>query len=343
MRDPKDPRDDDRAGKATEPEVETMRRLLHHAGPRQEAPAHVVAEIKQATYPAWQSKVRAVAQARRRRRLLILAAAALLAIAAALWRLTPQMFPPGEPPVRVATIETMAGDVTAGGVGDLVPGTELDSGSTIETGASSHLTLRLTSGTSARLDEQTVLQLTSANILELERGAVYLDTGHGPDSPSLTVSTRYGVARDIGTQFEVRLLAEALRIQVREGEVDVELGAASYSVDAGDTLTVDADGTVHRDDVSAHDPSWAWILQTSPPFELEGRTLGEFLDWVTRETGWQTRFADPALEREITGTLAHGSIAGFRPDQALDLVLPGYGLRYALKDGILVIEQAGQR
>ena len=233
-----------------------------------------------------------------------------------------------------------AGEVGAGS-GGATTGAGLDAGSTVETGPESFATLRLAGGASARLDAGTVLRLASATALELERGAVYLDTGSAPGAAALEVATRYGVARDIGTRFEVRLLDDALRVQVREGEVEVDLGAATRRAGAGGALQIGADGTVTREDVSAYGSSWGWILRTSPPFDLEGRTLGEFLDWVARETGWHVRFADPALEREVAGLVGHGSIAGTRADQAPDLVLPGFGLRHRIEDGTLWIEQAG--
>ncbi len=321
---------------------ETLSRLLHVAGPRQDAPASFVAEVKRVTRPAWRSKVRAVARARRRRRAWTLAAAAALLVSAGflLWRLAPGLAPASSAPVRIATVEVAVGAVTFdGGAG--APGTGVEAGSKIETGPGGRLTLRLASGASARLDGGTVLRLESASALELRRGAVYLDTGPAAPVAALEVSTPYGVARDVGTQFEVRLLEAALRVQVREGEVEVDLGEASHVADAGTALEVGAGDVVTREDVPAHGPAWGWILGTSPPFELEGRTLGELLEWVARETGWRPRFADPDLEREVTTTVLHGSIAGVRPDQAPDLVLPSTGLRHRVEDGTLWIETAG--
>ncbi len=336
-------RDEDLDDRAREPEDgEPLSRLLHLAGPRPAAPDRVVAEVKRVTYPAWRSKVRAVARTRRRRRAWMLAAAAALVVSAGflLWRLPSMPSPAAGVPVRVATVEVAAGAVTAGGAG-LVAGAEIGAGSEIETGPGGRSTLRLAGGASLRLDTGTVLRLESTTALTLERGAVYLDTGSAPPAAAFQVTTPYGVARDVGTQFEVRLLDDALRVQVREGRVEVDLGGRPHVAPAGTALRVDAGGGVHRQEIPAHGPAWSWILRASPPFELEGRTLGEFLEWVARETGWRPRFPDPDLEREVAGTVVHGSLAGVRPDQAPDLVLPSSGLRYRIEDGTMVIEQAG--
>src|SRR2546427_815740 len=78
--------------------------------------------------------------------------------------------------------------------------------------------LRLDAGPSVRLDAGSDLRLVSAHVLELRRGAVYVDTGarspngsaatasgaEGPASP-IEIRTSLGRVRDVGTQFEVRL------------------------------------------------------------------------------------------------------------------------------------------
>ena len=73
-------------------------------------------------------------------------------------------------------------------------------------------------------------------------------------------------------------------------------------------------------------------------FEAEGRTLGDFLGWVARETGWQVRFAEPAAASVYEATVLHGSIGGVPPDRAPGVVLPGAGLGHRLEDGVLWIE-----
>ncbi len=348
-------RDPANAG-APEPAAdESLSRLFHFTGPRPAAPAEMVAEVKRLTRPAWQAKVRAVARRRRRRRRWTMAAAAVLILSAAgaLHRLAPGPRTNGtsSPGAAswVAEVQVSAGVVdlyqggshTATAAGTPAAGTMIAAGSVIETGPRGLATLRLAGGTSARLDAGTVLRLATASALEIERGALYLDTGAAPVGARLEVTTPYGVARDVGTQFEVRLLEDALRIQVREGEVEVDLGEESYAAGAGTALSIGAGGAVTSEQVPAHGPAWSWILNTPVPFELEGRTLGEFLEWLTRETGWRPHFSDPSLEQEVMGTALHGSIAGVRPDQAPDLVLPSSGLRYRVEDGTMLIEEAG--
>ena len=73
------------------------------------------------------------------------------------------------------------------------------------------------------------------------------------------------------------------------------------------------------------------------------RTLAEYLDWITRETGWRVEYAEPAIARDASTIVLHGSITGLRPDQTPLAVLPTCGLRHRMTDGTLTIErQAGE-
>lgn len=343
---------------------EALSRLLEIAGPRPEPPEDLRREVERTAHAAWQEKVQAHARARRRRVWQLAAAAVLVAgVGVALW----VGLGPGEPSTTAPTlarVEAVRGSVTVRVPGsrtalprpgtDAVPlasGAALAAGSVIDTGspegetqrgAGGRVALRLRDGTSLRLDTETRLQLASVRELVLERGAVYLDTGgDGRQEPgeALTVRTSLGVARDVGTQFEVRLSDQALRVRVRDGRVEVETGTARHPAAAGTALTVDPAGRVEREVIPSHGASWGWVLETSPPFELEGASLADYLAWLRRETGWRVRYADPELEREADGTTLHGSIAGLRPDQTPAAVLPGAGLAHRIEGGTLVVER----
>ncbi len=327
------------AGGGGEDRRDMVGRLLDFAGPRQQAPADLLAEVKRRAHPVWQAKVEAHARTRRRRdRFRWLAAAAVLLVGAGMLNWQRGQDVRTAAAVFVARVETVldAGRVGSGG---LAVGDRLEAGSGVETAAGGRAALRLASGASLRLDGATLVRLESPTVLVLQRGAVYLDSGPAGGG-GLEVRTPFGVARDVGTQFEVRLGGGALQVRVREGEVELEVEDTSHRVAAGGAISVASDGTVELEDISGYGPEWRWVLAAAPSFDAEGRTLGELLDWVARETGWRPRFAEPELEREARATKLHGSVAGLAPDQVPDLVLPSSGLQYRLEDGILLIERA---
>ena len=145
-----------------------------------------------------------------------------------------------------------------------------------------------------------------------------------------------GIARDIGTQFEVRLLDRSLRLRVRTGVVELRDGARSVSGRAGTEITLTGNTAVSRP-MAAHGSEWEWTAQVSPPLDIEGMALSVFLERVAREHGWRLHYSDPALEREASGIILHGSVEGLRPREAIDVAIATSSLHHRLEAGTLVV------
>ena len=315
-------------------EDESMDRLLHFAGPRKGLPGGAMARLEEVARPVWREKVRAQARRRRRRTYQYLAAAASVIAAAGLaYWLGP--FEIGTGGGALGTVEARAGRATVESRGRLEVGDALQSGQAVETGADGRVALRLASGPSVRLDVDTRLSLESARRLLLERGAVYVDT-EGGRGTSLGVGTRYGVAHDVGTQFEVRIGGDRVRVKVREGEVRFDTAAESHPAAAGTVLTVHEDGTVERDALESFAAEWSWTSETRPPFSIEGRTVRQVLEWFSRETGLAVRYEGPVVER-IDSVITAGSVEGLSPIEILEAVLPGAGLSFRIEEGTVAV------
>jgi ferric-dicitrate binding protein FerR (iron transport regulator) len=160
----------------------------------------------------------------------------------------------------------------------------------------------------------------------------------------LEVHTSFGVVRDIGTQFEVRVSDSSLRVRVRSGVVEVRRGPRGDEVSSarpGTELTVGPTGASSRA-VMAYGPEWAWAASLAPAFEIEGRTLGAFLEHLCREQGWTLAYADPQLTRAASGIILHGPTTGLQPSEALAVVLATTGLTHRLRDGELLVARDSQ-
>lgn len=292
-------------------EEEQVRKLLEEAGPRPEVPPEDMAKIKAAFRAEWEEHVR-----RRRspdRRLWLLAASIVLVIALGWW-----LWPASS--AQVARVEGTSGK----GEGE-----EILSGTGVVT-EKDPLALRLEGGASLRLDVDTQVRLVSTSVIELRRGAVYLDSeGTG----TVAVQTPFGTVTEVGTQFEVRLLESALRVRVREGAVLVD----SHRADAGTEMVLREDGSVTRSRIAAWGPPWDWVLKTAPPLQIEGLTLAEVLKRVVRETGWTVRYEDPGIAASAGGIVVHGNVEPLAPEQALEVVVPGAGLEHRVEDGVLIL------
>jgi hypothetical protein len=145
------------------------------------------------------------------------------------------------------------------------------------------------------------------------------------------------VVRDIGTRFEVRLREGGLLVSVREGLATFVHADRSFAAPAGTRLRVEADGDVATRPIPAQGPDWDWVMTIAPGFDIEGRMLGEYLDWVAGETGWRVEFDDTSIGRDAAAIILHGSVAGLRPDETPAAVLPTCGLRHRLAGGTLFI------
>jgi ferric-dicitrate binding protein FerR (iron transport regulator) len=222
--------------------------------------------------------------------------------------------------------------------GDLTVGETLKKGDILE--PAGRVAVRMVRGQSVRLDEGSRLLMLSESRLELERGAVYIDSGpSAPAGAATEILTPLGSVTETGTQFEVRLVDESdsVRISVREGGVSITTDEGSHAAVGGEQLTLGRDGSAERSALAPDAQQWFWVLETAPAIEIEGRSLASYLDWVARETGWRIRYADETLQRSAETILLHGTIEGLRPDESLGVVLEGSGLFYLREDGSVLI------
>jgi ferric-dicitrate binding protein FerR (iron transport regulator) len=317
-----------------------IERLVRGAGPRLGVPADRTLRVREAAQASWRSTV----SERRRARWLAwgavpLAAAAVWAvvIASGVWKGTGTA-PPSPP---IATLERSEGSVVWPDHPYRAAGSTLDAGTSLETGADGRVALRLRGGASVRFDVGSRARLVSETEVLLHRGTVYVDTGSARvPGTTVVIRTALGTVRDVGTQFQVRVSGDAVRLSVREGIASLEHRGLSHDAPSGTRLTVDAEGNVTNLSVPSSGPEWDWIQEAAPPFVLEGRLLGEYLDWVGRETGLQIDYADPSIPRDASAVILHGSVQGLRPGETLEAVLPTCGLRHRVDGGTLIIERA---
>ncbi len=313
-------------------------RLLEAAGPREAMPD----ELRERWEAHFRSELAEARPASRRRFALPLAALAASVLVLMLVLDHFAAAPAGALPVQVVAVVGSA-DIQLGENRRLsaVPGQNLSAGATLETGDDSRLALNW-AGFDVRLNAGTRLKLESDR-LSLERGEVYVsDVGRRTQLRSATVQTPIATVRDIGTQFKVRFDRQTLTTSVREGSVIVATANAEHRADAaagaGRTFVVNADESFQ---VLADSSDWSWIYPVSRRFELEGRTVLDFLRWSTSESGRELRFTAEAVSLAARNTRFSGAvdISGMDPEEAVGIVLSTTRFDARREPGVLLVSR----
>lgn len=332
-------RTDDEAGIA---------RVLRAAGGRPKPSDEMTAAVRAAVHAEWRASVgerdhshvaheaRGVAS---RRRVGLALAASVVVAALALWVGRSYLVAPGE---LVASVNRSIGTVESrsGAFGSWHSAeTQVHANEDVRTGSDGRVALQLRDGVSLRLDHNTVVAFVDAGRVDVTSGAVYVDAGPVTStSEHLRLGTPAGVAQHVGTQYEARIVEGGTRISVREGRVDLRSTRGDVqSTGMGEQLLVSSTGEVRRNSISPQDVQWNWAAETAPTFDINGRTMRDFLTWVGRELGREIVFADAASEAEASKAVLSGSVAGLTPADALAAVLPTTQLRSTERDGKLEI------
>lgn len=302
--------------------------LMRLAGPRATVPLHVEQRVHAAVRQEWRGTVR-------RRR--VFRWSIPFALAATVF-LVVTLSSRG-PDVNVAPVATVVQLEGAAGLESNGPSIaeEVYPGDVIETGDYG-MSLAGKNGLSLRLGAETTATFGSSRELTLIAGRIYVDTGlSAEDDRSITVLTGLGSATDIGTRFAVTYLDGDMSVAVRDGRVDVSDNRQSYRAESGEKLTLMPNDAIVRERIPAHDSSWDWAMALAPAFEINDRSLLEFLEWASHETGKELVFESDAVRIATMETRLRGSVADFTPVEAVDSVLPTTRFEYRIDARQIVI------
>ena len=334
-----------------ERDEQAIARLLRLAGTSEQIPTDIESRVYDRVRTEWEASTtppnsqRVYAKVRREwnktpsrsrvRRWAIpvaLAASILLAVAVVL-----QPAPPVPTNVPVGTIAKNL-DSTTRRLGE---GASIYRGDTIATGKNGGMSITLANSESLRVDAATTITVVEKNRFRLHEGRVYADTGDFIyRGKGLVVETDFGTVTDVGTQFSVHALEDSLDIVVREGRVDVAGNARELVAVAGERMILEAGGTAALQTLEPYDEYWDWMTDLTPSYDLENRSLLDFLRWVARETGRELVFEDNELRMAAMRTDLHGSVQDFTPVEAVAAVMPTTNFRYRLEPARIVILRA---
>jgi hypothetical protein len=307
------------------------------------------AAVRQALRAEWQT---VSGRHRSRRRIVGFAMAATVLIglfsALGLFRL-----PAVVDAAQVATIERSFGSIYLLGESSELHETpalsRVLSGQTIVTGDDAGIALAWGHGGSLRLDANTRIRFLDGKSVYLEAGRVYFDSTPSALIAGITaggaadfvVTTDHGEVSHIGTQFMIRVDDRNLSVSVREGQVSVDGRYHDYVASSGEQVTFGGRQQPAVLSISGFAKDWSWVSRISPPADVDGRSIYEFLQWVYRETGLQPRFEGQA-EQVARIELLKGTIDA-EPLESLPRWMATTALGYEINEGEGVIYVSDDR
>jgi ferric-dicitrate binding protein FerR (iron transport regulator) len=269
---------------------DTVAKLVRMAGRRPQMDPERMARVREAVHDEWQRGV----TRKRRWRYGIATAAAIAATVAGVLLLRPEV----EAPPRITLVARM-----------------------LQTG--SNFASHDWNGATLRLDANTRV-IVADDVATLERGAIYYSSEGS--TKRVRISTPLGDVRDVGTQFEVRLDPDTLRVRVREGLVDLRGTTAGAGTQLTATWT-----TLTQQPIAIHGDTWSWVERAAPPIALEGQTLGSVIGRIAREKGLRVRWHTAARD-----VVLHGNVP-LTIDEALDAATAAAGVSYRVEGDELVV------
>jgi ferric-dicitrate binding protein FerR (iron transport regulator) len=332
-----------------ERDEEALARLMRIAGPRPDIPPDVESRVHERVLKEWQvstapaDSTRVYENVQRSWRMAgvrrqVFRWSVPLAVAASAVLVAVMMQQPVAPTApAVGTVARVIGVSAEIGIAN---GDSVYPGATLATGDGQGLSLLLVGSESVRLDANSVLQIDDRARFTLLQGRMYADTGRfAYRNGGLQIDTDLGTVTDVGTQFAVEVDGDTLDVAVREGRVDVRQDADAFVAIAGERLVVNKAGSAEVTELASHSTYWRWAAELAPRFDIENKSLMDFLHWASREAGLELVFASDELRMAAMRTELHGSVEDFGPIEAIESVLATTAFRYRIEQGKVVIER----
>ena len=322
----------------------SIERILSSAEPRPVPSPDETEAVRQHVLAEWQS----IAGRRKKHRTwvsLAVAASVLIAVVAVFNTLRIN----GIADVQVAAIEKSFGSVyVLGENAEMLEGGDLITvarGQILITDDESGVGLAWDGGGSLRIDANTRLEFVDRDLIHLHSGRIYFDSEREQllarhsigANAALAIRTDHGTVRHIGTRYMVQSDVKGLTVSVRQGEVLLGSGNGSNAAIGGQQLQVPGGGNASIVDIKTYGDNWNWAEQLSPDLNVDGRSIFDFLRWVSHETGLGIDFESAAVESAAKTATLEGTV-NVNPTDALRIWMMGVDFDWSIEDGVIRIE-----
>jgi hypothetical protein len=297
-----------------------MRRLLAALGPRRD-PSPTLRRAGELAFRQALAPI-VVRRARRRRIALSTAACAAFALIVAVGIGFTSRERRSNPATGAAVAQLVGsvGAVEVLGVGVVSSPATIQAGQALMTADTGRALLRYR-GADVRVDVASTVRFGPA-VLGLERGAIYVDAGsvRAAGTSGIVIETRFGTLGDVGTQFLAKIDRSRLTVAVREGTVFLMSAQNRHDLTAtpreAQIAEVDDSGHLVVHAGPTHGDLWSWVAEVSPEFAVEGRSVDDYLRFLSREHGYALDYRDPSTAARAKAVLLHGDMNGLSLEEA---------------------------
>jgi ferric-dicitrate binding protein FerR (iron transport regulator) len=220
--------------------------------------------------------------------------------------------------------------------------TSVVAGQTVVTGKGAGIGFAMVSGTSVRLDQGVRVEFIDTQTVHLHSGRIYVDSrpAQSADHPSggLLVRTNHGDVRHLGTQFIAQVEDRLLAVSVREGKVAIDGRFHDATVSTGQLVSIRGSQRPSVANVPRFGEHWKWAEAMAPSADFDGRSVKDFLEWVSRETGLSLEFESSRAEQLARDENLNGEIDS-PPMNALRVWMMGVDLDWRIDDGVILISE----
>jgi hypothetical protein len=213
----------------------------------------------------------------------------------------------------------------------------INPGDFIKTKNNNRLLIELVNGNSFRLDENTLVQIVNKNEIQLKQGKIYIESNKSSSLNQLLIKTKLGSINHIGTRYLVEYNDRQLNVGVREGKVVVDNVNQHKEVSKGFALTINENGSYTSSKILPNQLNWQWTQKIAKQFNIQGKTVSEYLNWVSSETGYPIKWLLNRDKIDASLIKLSGSINGVMPLESLDVLLPTTRFNYSISDSAIHI------
>ena len=313
-----------------------VEKILSQAGPRVKPDAEVRSEVYQAVHDAWEQSHKVPFYKAHAMKI-----AASIALFGSLftWLLLNPQITTSESISQYVLIQGQVQKSSDNSSWTLLKKDQsIHQGDYLKTQKKNRLLIKLLNGNQLRVDEHTILRFESDQHVELLFGRIYIDSNEDSENNELSIKTPVAEINHMGTQYSVSYKDQQLDVSVREGLVTITNERLVESqLPEGQSFSLDHLGVISIGVVTPFDQSWKWTQLISDRFDIQDKTLVEYLQWVSNETGFPIKYQSDELKSRVTKVILSGSINGISPLKSLDVIMPTTRYQYTLQDNQIYI------